>query len=68
MNITLLRISLTLLKESVDFFVVQKRTLLDGREDEDEEEDDDDESNSELSPQKHPKTKGRNLCDEIYSV
>lgn len=38
MNTTLLKISLSLVKESIDFFLHQKKELLGGREDEDEEE------------------------------
>jgi len=50
-NTTLLKISLTLVKESIDFFILQKRELLAGREDEDDE-DDEGESNDSEDDQK----------------
>ena len=40
-NLSVLKMSMVLLKESVDFFLLQKRELLAGREDEDDDEDED---------------------------
>ena len=70
-NTTLLKISLTLVKYSLEFFIRQKRELLGGRDDDDEDLENDEENENEEDeplPPRHPKSRCKSTIDILYSL